>query len=83
MATVLEREIRAYDDMREELEQKYFNEWIVVHDGKVACHFDSARECLQFATEHFGRGPYLIRQVGAPPESLPVSVLFGGGRARG
>ena len=24
----------------------------------------------------FGRGPFLIRQLGAPPASLPASVLY-------
>ena len=81
--STLEQEILAYDRMREELEEKYFNRWVVVRNGKVACHYDRPEECLQFATEKFGRGPYLIRQVGAPPESLPVSALFGGMRARG
>ena len=79
--STLEQEILAYDEMRADLEENHFNEWVVVRHGKVACHYDNPEECLQFAIEHFGRGPYLVRQVGAPPESLPVSALFGGMRA--
>ena len=80
--TTLEREIEAYEAMRAELEQEYFDKWVILHDRKVAGAFDSSEECVQFAVEKFGRGPYLIRQVGEPPMRLPTSALLGTMNAR-
>ena len=58
--TSLDQEIEAYDRMRSDLEEAYFNKWVVVRDGEVAGVFDGAEESLQFAAERFGRGPYLV-----------------------
>ena len=69
--TTLEQEIDAYEAMRTDLEAKHFDKWIIMRNGKVAGAFDSSEECIQFAVETFGRGPYLIRQVGEPPVRLP------------
>lgn len=79
MAT-LEREIEAYEGMREDLERDYFSKWIVVYGGEVVGTFDDSSESVQFAAENYGRGPYLIRQVGVPPAHLPASALMGGRR---
>ena len=75
--TTLEQEIDAYEAMRADLEEKYFDKWIIMRNSKVAGAFDSSEECIQFAVEEFGRGPYLIRQVGEPPMRLPTSALLG------
>lgn len=75
--TTLEQEIEAYEAMRVDLEAKYFDKWIVMRSGEVAGAFESSEECIEFAVEKFGRGPYLIRQVGEPPVRLPASALLG------
>ena len=80
--TTLEQEIDAYEGMRADLEEKYFDKWIIVRNSKVAGAFDSSEECIQFAVENFGRGPYLVRQVGEPPVTLPASALLGTMNAR-
>ena len=80
--TSLDQEIEAYDKMRSDLEEAYFNKWVVVRDGEFAGVFDGPEESLQFAAERFGRGPYLIRQVGSPPAHLPASALLGAMSAR-
>lgn len=81
--TTLDQEIKAYERMQSELEQAHFNKWVVVRDGEVAGVFDRSEESVDFAVGRFGRGPYLIRQVGAPPAVLPASAMLGGGYARG
>ena len=57
--------------MRADLEAKYFDKWIIMRHGKIAGAFESPEECIQFAVQKFGRGPYLIRQVGELPVRLP------------
>ena len=71
----LTEDISAYEAMQNRLERDHFGEWVVVHDKRLASVHPSFGSAAEFAVAHFGRGPYLIRQVGAGPVSLPASVL--------
>ena len=81
----LSEEIAAYEGMRLELERDHFGKWVIVHEGKVAGIHDTFEAAASSAVERFGAGPYLIREIGAPPLSIPVSVLYQpvGGHAAG
>ena len=78
MPTGLRQEILAYDAMRSELESDHFGEWVVVHNREVAGTYETFEEAAEDAVQRFGRGPYLIRRVGAGPIPLPASVAFRG-----
>jgi hypothetical protein len=71
----LEHELREFESRRSELEAKHLGKWIVIHDSELAGVFDDFETAATDAVVKFGRGPYLIRQVGAPPVVLPVSVM--------
>jgi len=73
----LDSEIKAYQAMSGELGAKYPGKWVLVHDGRLEGAFDRFETTAEEAVRRFGRGPYLIRQVGAPPIALPASVMFG------
>jgi len=72
----IDNEISAYEAMRDELEAHHMGEWIVMRDGKVIGTYDSFETAATEAVSRFGRGPYLIRQIGAPPITLPASVMY-------
>jgi hypothetical protein len=72
----LRDEIAAYEAMRGDLETTKLGKWALVHDRKLIDTFDSFDKAAQEAIKKFGRGPYLIRQIGAPPATLPASVLY-------
>jgi hypothetical protein len=38
--------------------------------------YDAFDAAAKVAVQRFGRGPYLIRQIGAPPIVLSASVLY-------
>ena len=78
MSNTLQSEIRAYDDMRLQLESEHFGKWVVFHDQKLQGTYDSFEDAAANAVERFGRGPYLIRRVGASSVQLPVSLLYRG-----
>ena len=61
----LKIEITAYDKQREDLETKYLGQWVVFHDRQLHDVYDSFEEAITSAAQAYGRGPYLIRQVGA------------------
>ena len=72
----LDLEIAAYETMRAELENHHMGEWVVVHDRNLFGVFPSFEDAAEVAVREFGRGPYLIRQVGSPPFVMPASVMY-------
>ncbi len=72
----LTEEISAYESMRRDLEINHLGKWVVVHGGKLVEVYDSFELAAEAAVEQFGSGPYLIREVGAAPVTLPASVLY-------
>lgn len=72
----LETEIRAFDARKADLEQHYMGKWVVFHGEEFVGAFDNLGNAASEAVRRYGRGPYLIRQLGAPPVSLPTSVLY-------
>ncbi len=75
MAAISE-EIAAYDRMRGDLEARLTGKWVLIHDGELVSQHESFEVAAVDAVRRFGRGPYLIRQVGSPPVALPASLLY-------
>jgi hypothetical protein len=69
-------DITAYDQMRHNLELESMGKWVVFHDRAFVGTYESMEDAAEDAVKHFGRGPYLIRQIGAPPVTLPASVMY-------
>lgn len=74
--TSLSKEIAAYEKLRDQLETDHFGKWVIVYNEKLAGTYLSSEEAAFDAVKRFGRGPYLIRHVGAPPATLPASALY-------
>ena len=72
----LDREIEMYEKRRAELEERCLGKWVVFYDQELTGPFDTFEGAAEEAVRLFGRGPYLIRRVGAPPITLPASVMF-------
>lgn len=72
----LDNEITAYSSMQQELEEKHMGKWVLIHKGELISLYDSFDNASKDAVAKFGRGPYLIRQIGAPAITLPASVMF-------
>lgn len=72
----LDKQIAAYDSERERLERDYHGRWVVFRDEALVGDYASYEDAITVAMHKYGRGPYLIRQVGAPPLRLPASVMF-------
>jgi hypothetical protein len=69
-------ELQAFEDMKASLEQNHMGKFVVIKDGKLVGAWDTLDTAARTAVVRFGRGPYLIRQVGAPTMMLPASVMF-------
>jgi len=71
----LEREIRAFEAQRGELEKRYHRKFVIFHDDDFAGAFDDFDSAAREAIRLYGRGPYLIRQVGIPVDYVPAAML--------
>lgn len=63
----LDKNIAAYEARLKELEKHHMGKWVVFHDCDLVDAFDAFHNAADHAARRFGRGPYLIRQVGEPP----------------
>lgn len=63
----LKREIAAYETMHGQLKEKFFGEWVAVHEGQLVDH-DSDRAMLYARVrQHYGSLSILIREVAEMP----------------
>jgi hypothetical protein len=72
----LDVEISTYEQKKDELETVHKGKFVVVHGSDVIGVWDTFDAAALEAVRRFGRGPYLIRQVGSPFPTLPASVMF-------
>ena len=78
----IDREMAAYEAMRETLERDHPWKWVVFHDEELAGVYDTLNAAADDAVQRFGRGPYHIREVCAPTvHTLPASIRYFWGRA--
>lgn len=73
---VLRDDIAAFEQMRAKLEADHQFEWVVFYQGAFVGAFRDFEAAAEEALERFDVGPYLIRQVGAPPVQLPGGMIF-------
>ena len=72
----LSRQIAAYEGMQSDLETDHFGKWALFYDEEFVGTYDTDREAVGTAIEKFGRGPYLIRQIGVKPVPPLASVIY-------
>ncbi len=74
--STLKENIAAYEAMQDDLELDYFGKWVVFHNEGLAGTYKTSEDAVNDAIARFGRGPYLIKQVGESPLALPPYVLY-------
>ena len=72
----LRKEIEAFQQMQGRLEADHMGRWVLIHDCQLVGAFESFQLAADDAVRKFGGGPFLIRQVGALPMALPISVML-------
>ena len=73
----LDREIAAFKRELDSLHEHHAGKFVVFESEKLRGAFDTFDTAARFAIREFGKGPYLIRKVGAPESMrMPASVAF-------
>ncbi len=62
--------------MRDCLEREHLHKWVIIYGEELSGTYDDFQDAAADATRRYGRGPYLIRQVGYTLATLPASVMF-------
>ena len=71
------REMEAFDKKADWLLEHHSGKFVIFHDATFVDSFDTFDAAAREAIRRFGRGPYLIRQVGDPREfPMPASVAY-------
>jgi len=73
---VLDVEISAFNRERAQLEARAKGKWVVFRGEENIGAFESFDAAATEAVRRFGRGPYLIRQVGSGDFVLPASLAY-------
>lgn len=73
--SALEQETAIFESRRAEFEKDHNKEWVVIHREEVAGFFTDLQEAAEAAVSRYGRGPYLIKQVGEPDTPIPLSLF--------
>ena len=74
--TNLSEEIVACKSMQRPLELNHLGKRTVVHNTKLSGMYDSFEAAAEDAVARFSSGPYLIREVGGVPTTLPASIPY-------
>ena len=77
MSKELSVQIEKYQSMQNVLLADHNGKWVIFYDEELKGVFDTFEEAAEEAVRQYGRGPYLIRQVGTTSAPLPPSLLYG------
>jgi len=72
----LDVELTAYRLQAPRLEASHMGKWVVFKGAAPIGVHDTLEAAAEDAVTQFGHGPYLIRQVGAAPIVIPVSLAY-------
>ena len=72
----LEAEIKAFEARKADLEKTYPGKFVIFKGSDFIGAWDTLNAAAGEAIKLYGRGPYLIRQVGVPSPNIPASVMF-------
>lgn len=74
---IIEKEIIAYEMMRDDLEANHKGEWVLVHDQNLIGTYETFQKAAAVARKRFGRGPYLLKRIGEGPLRLSSRIMYG------
>jgi hypothetical protein len=63
MASILEREIRAYEARKDELVSKSAGKFALVKDDRVVSVFDTEADAINEGYRQFGNTPFLVKEI--------------------
>jgi hypothetical protein len=72
----LDVELNAYRQEAPRLEASHMGKWVIFRGSALVSIHETLEAAAEDAVAQFGHGPYLIRQIGAAPIVIPVSLVY-------
>lgn len=66
----LEKNIAAYNAMRENLERDHFGRIALFHNGQLIATFNDREDAYDIGCDRFGLGNFSLTSIGEEPKSL-------------
>ena len=76
----LTQEYAVYESKREELEAAHFGKYVLIKRDEIVGTFETLDDALRVAVKRFGRGPYLIEEIGLPVTETVLPMSYGAHR---
>lgn len=71
----LQTEIEYYNRNADEFREAHRNDWVVISEESVLGFYRRFEQAALAAINAFGEKPFLIRQIDAPPITLPYLIV--------
>lgn len=77
MPKVLEKEIATFEREKGRLQTEHPGKFVLVHGDEVIDTFDTFDAAASDGLRRFGKGPFLIREVGRENLDISAAVVYG------
>ena len=78
----LEKNTKAYENRKSELESKYMGRVALFSEGKLIDIYDDGEEAHGIGLRRFGRGNFTTHNIGEGPISLGLRTFVVGGKEK-
>jgi len=70
MATEMEKNWKAFNDMKAKLEAEHLGRIALFHDGELVAIYNDSGDAYDIGREKFGLGSFSMETIGETPKSL-------------
>ena len=78
--TVLEKEIKSYQSLKDDLLKHYQGKYALIHEEKLIGVWDTPENAYIAGVERFGNVPFLIQHIVTEDVIETVPLLFAGNK---
>ena len=71
----LDKNRRAYDAVKDDLESEHFGRVALLHDGEVVAIYNDSVDAYSIGREKYGMGNFSIAKIGEAPISLGIFTM--------
>ena len=72
----LDRNQEAYEAIRSDMEDKYMNRVVLMHDGEVVEVYNDSGDAYKVGCEKYGLGRFSLMNIGEKPINLGFFTMF-------
>ena len=75
MTEIHEKNIKAYESLRKDLEEKHPGRVALLHDGALVDIYNDSGDAYSIGCDKFGLGKFTIQKIGDVPISLGIFTI--------